>query len=131
MDKHLRPCSALEGEVTPPGDKSISHRAAILNSLATGRASVSNYSPGADCLATLDCLRALGVDIEASEERDGYSLVIAGGRPLVEASAILDASNSGTTMRLLTGLFRYALFFFTGCCVSLGSGWPSSPPHSL
>ena len=56
-------CSRLEGEVSPPGDKSISHRAAILNSLADGEAEIGNYSPGRDCLATVNCLRALGIKI--------------------------------------------------------------------
>ena len=61
MDVAVSPAPKVEGEVVPAGDKSISHRAVILNSFADGVAQVSNFSPGADCLSTLGCLQALGV----------------------------------------------------------------------
>ena len=88
----------LEGEVVLPGDKSISHRALILNAVADGTARVSNLSPGADVASTAACLRALGVEIEGGEVR---GVGLQGLRP---AAAALDCGNSGTTMRLLAGL---------------------------
>jgi 3-phosphoshikimate 1-carboxyvinyltransferase len=102
--KKLRACSTLRGEITPPGDKSISHRAIILNGIAGGKAKVTNFSPGADCLATLACLRALGVKIEEHETQSCLDISGVGSRGLSEAEDVLDAKNSATTMRLLTGL---------------------------
>ena len=90
--------AALEGEITLPGDKSISHRALILNSIATGEAFLSNLSAGADVDSTVECLRALGVEIEAGRVHG------AGLHGLRPPSAPLDCGNSGTTMRLLAGL---------------------------
>lgn len=92
----------LEGQITPPGDKSISHRAAILNAISCGAARVSNFSPASDCWATVNCLRALGVTIEGNQ---GELMVQGTGeRGLREAEDVLDAQNSATTMRLLAGL---------------------------
>lgn len=103
MKRTVKRARALAGEVCPPPDKSISHRAAILNSIARGEALVRNYSPAGDCASTLACLKALGVDIKTDNE--GNLLVRGGGgQGLVEAEDVLDAGNSGTTMRLLTGL---------------------------
>jgi 3-phosphoshikimate 1-carboxyvinyltransferase len=102
MEQKLRQSRALRGEVVPPGDKSISHRAAILNSIASGRGRVDNFCPSADFLSTVSCLRALGVEIE----EQGMSLVVLGKGMggLTEAYDVLNAGNSGTTMRLLSGL---------------------------
>ncbi len=102
MEQRVRPSNTLQGELPVPGDKSISHRAAILSSIASGRARISNFSPSADCLSTLSCLRALGVQIESKEN----SLVISGQgwEGLAEPRDVLDAGNSATTMRLLSGL---------------------------
>ena len=109
MEQRVRCCSALRGEVTPPGDKSISHRAAILNSVAQGRAKMSNFSPGEDCLATVACLRKLGVEI--TDEPWGTLIVSGvGGKGLKEPEDVLDAGNSGTTMRLLAGLLASQAF---------------------
>ncbi len=96
---------ALRGELRVPGDKSLSHRAAICNAIARGEARIENYLPGADCLSTLDCLAALGVEI-ATERRQprGLSLRIRGRPQLAEPETVLDAGNSGTTLRLLAGL---------------------------
>ena len=58
--------TALNGEVEPPGDKSISHRAVILNSIANGSSEITNYLDGADTLATVECLKTLGIDIKLS-----------------------------------------------------------------
>lgn len=93
----------LEGEVALPGDKSISHRALIFASLAAGTSDIQGFLPGRDCLATLNCMRSLGVNIEelsASHVRiEGRGL-----EGLKEPSDVLDCENSGTTMRLLAGV---------------------------
>ncbi|HEX6487484.1 MAG TPA: 3-phosphoshikimate 1-carboxyvinyltransferase [Candidatus Dormibacteraeota bacterium] len=88
----------LVGHVELPGDKSISHRALILNAIAEGTATVRNLSGGADVVSTAACLRALGVEIEGDEVR-GVGL-----DGLRAAADPLDCGNSGTTMRLLAGL---------------------------
>src|SRR5512144_1798945 len=99
----VRPVSAFRGTITVPGDKSISHRYALIAALARGRSIIGNYAPGADCASTLDCLRALGVRIErpdaASVAIDGRGL-----RGLERPGGPLDTRNSGTTMRLLAGI---------------------------
>lgn len=102
---------SLKGEIAVPGDKSISHRAAIFNSIAQGQASIGNFSPGADCLSTVNCLRALGVSIEAGKEPSSLVVRGVGLRGLLEAADVLDAGNSGTTMRLLAGLLAGQSFF--------------------
>ncbi|MBI1886232.1 MAG: 3-phosphoshikimate 1-carboxyvinyltransferase [Chloroflexi bacterium] len=109
MQRSVRPPRALKGTIVPPGDKSISHRAAILNAVAQGEAVVENFQRGGDCLATLRCLRLLGVDWRW----DGDSLWVRGRgrRGLTEPSAVLDCANSGTTLRLLTGLLAAQPFF--------------------
>lgn len=105
MVREVRPCSTVRGEITPLGDKSISHRAAILNSVAEGKATLVNFSPGGDCGSTLKCLRALGVRIEqVSANPSTVQVYGVGWKGFVEAEDVLDAGNSGTTMRLLTGL---------------------------
>lgn len=92
-----------------PGDKSISHRAAIFNALSRSKAQVMHFSPGEDCLATVRCLQALGVAIEPIS--DGIEVNGVGEAGLMETEDILDAANSGTTMRLLTGLLAPQPFF--------------------
>ena len=97
----------IRGTLEVPGDKSISHRGAIMNAIAHGRATVDNYLPGADCLSTLDCLRALGVDVTFDPTgANGRPRVTVEGRGglLSEPIRPLDAGNSGTTMRLMAGL---------------------------
>jgi 3-phosphoshikimate 1-carboxyvinyltransferase len=102
----IEPCPRLEGEVFLPGDKSISHRAVILNSLAKGQARIDNFSPGRDCLATARCMRALGVKIERKGSRDSPTILISGTGEdgLNEPRNVLDARDSATTMRLIGGL---------------------------
>ena len=98
----IKPCDGLVGTIRVPGDKSISHRAAILGSLATGQTKVDGFLQSADCLSTLACLDLLGVRFRWDED----SLLIEGRglRGLSEPTAVLDAGNSGTTMRLLAGV---------------------------
>src|SRR5512136_1653687 len=102
----IKTCRRLEGVVVPPGDKSIYHRAAILNSLAKGEAEIRNFAAGGDCLSTVRCLKALGVKIDRKGPPDSPTLLVSGSGKdgLREASNVLDAQNSGTTMRLLGGL---------------------------
>ncbi len=98
----ISPVSRIRGELRLLGDKSISHRAAMIAALANGRSVLENFSSADDCAATLHCLQALAVNVT----KDGSSVVIDGGglsglRQPVEA---LDAQNSGTAMRLLAGI---------------------------
>lgn len=95
-----RPAGRLHGRLALPSDKSIAHRALIVNALAGGPATVEVRAPGNDVLSTAACLRALGVSV--TEERDGtVTRFTLSGTP--ERDAILDCGNSGTTMRLLAG----------------------------
>ena len=110
MKQVVKAPRALDGEVKPPGDKSISHRAVILNGIARGNALVSNFIRSADCLATVACMRALGVEIE-SIKSGGLSIKGVGERGLSEAEDVLSAENSATTMRLLAGLLAAQPFF--------------------
>ena len=98
----ISPINRLRGELRLPGDKSISHRAAMIASLAHGKSKLSNFSSAQDCAATLDCLRLLGVPINTN----GSTVTIHGVGPsgFLAPSQILDAGNSGTTMRLLAGV---------------------------
>ena len=89
----------LRGDITPPGDKSISHRSAMFNAIATGEARIQNYGSGADLASTVRVLRALGTTIEHS----GDSLLIRGNE-LIEPNEILNTGNSGTTTRLMAGI---------------------------
>ncbi|HJX69886.1 MAG TPA: 3-phosphoshikimate 1-carboxyvinyltransferase [Dehalococcoidia bacterium] len=102
----IKPCPRLEGEITLPGDKSISHRAVIFNSLAKGKAEIANFAPGKDCLATVRCLRSLGVEIGQKGPKNFPTLLVSGTgkEDFKEAANVLNAGDSGTTMRLLGGL---------------------------
>ncbi len=91
------------GRVRVPGDKSISHRYAMLAAIADGESTIIGYSPGADCAATLECLRGLGVAIQRAAEGT-LDISGRGVGGLRAPSAPLDAVNSGTTMRLLSGI---------------------------
>jgi 3-phosphoshikimate 1-carboxyvinyltransferase len=97
----------MRGHVRPPGDKAISHRYALLAALADGRSEIRGYSTGGDCASTVRCLRSLGVTIEETgRDASGLALTIT-GRGLGGLSAptgMLDAGNSGSTMRMLAGI---------------------------
>lgn len=93
---------ALKGEVQIPGDKSISHRAVMLGSIARGTTEISHFLSGADCLSTIHCFQKMGIEIEQSKD-----LVLVHGRGLRGLKApqgILDTGNSGTTTRLICGI---------------------------
>jgi len=97
----IRPARNVSGALRLPGDKSISHRYAMLGSIAEGETRLENYSTGADCSSTLGCMRSLGVNWE----RDGSTVVIHGqGTKLKEPGSPLDCGNSGSTMRMLSGI---------------------------
>ena len=98
--------SLASGRVRVPGDKSISHRYAMLAALADGTSRLSGYAPGADCAATLACMAALGARVSRPRPDDPSVIEIQGLglRGLRQPSAPLDAANSGTSMRLLAGL---------------------------
>jgi len=100
--KTIRPARTITGAAAMPGDKSISHRYAILAALAEGPSEIRNYSTAEDCQRTLDCLRRLGVAVEAGPERVAISGV--GLEGFRRPRRTLDAGNSGTTMRLLAGV---------------------------
>lgn len=114
MQQKIKSPLRLEGEIIPPGDKSISHRAVIFNSIGTGAALITNFLPGADCFSTVECMRKLGVKIEV-EEKVNFSPSLRvegkGSQGLREPGDILDAGNSGTSMRLLSGLLAAQPFF--------------------
>jgi 3-phosphoshikimate 1-carboxyvinyltransferase len=98
----IRPARNILGSLRVPGDKSISHRYAMLAALAPGRSRFENYSPGADCNNTLECMRALGCTIERD---DRGAVVIDGIGPQLKApAAALHCGNSGSTMRMLSGV---------------------------
>ncbi len=95
-------CNGLRGEVTVPGDKSISHRSVMFGSIAKGITEVHNYLQGADCLSTISCFRKMGIEIE---NRGDVVLVHGKGlRGLTKPTAVLDCGNSGTTTRLISGI---------------------------
>ncbi|MFZ3199652.1 MAG: hypothetical protein WA175_00730, partial [Candidatus Acidiferrales bacterium] len=100
--KTISPGGAIDGVAELPGDKSISHRYAILAALAEGPTEISNYASSADCASTLECLRRLGVVIETDERR--VVIVGAGLGGLKKPRRPLDAENSGSTMRMLAGV---------------------------
>ena len=103
-----RPAS-LGGVLSVPGDKSISHRSMILNAIAQGDALVQGLSGGDDVLSTMHCLQAMGVSIEPAGAPGSYT-VKGRGPQLAEPSDILDAGNSGTSMRLLSGILASQSF---------------------
>lgn len=98
----IKNTTGLQGVITIPGDKSISHRAVMFGSLANGTTEITNFLQGADCLATIDCFRKMGIEIEVSPE-----IIRICGKGLHGLSApqsVLDTKNSGTTTRLISGI---------------------------
>lgn len=105
----FRKAKGLSGEITVPGDKSISHRSIMLGSLAKGTTEVTGFLQGADCLSTIDCFRKMGVEIT----NNGSGNVIIKGRGmrgLVKPEDTLDVGNSGTTTRLMSGILSAQSF---------------------
>jgi len=108
MDIRISPAKKLSGSLRLPGDKSISHRYGILSGIAEGVTRIGNFSTGADCQSTLDCMSALGVDVR----REGGDVEVKGGGldGLRAASGVLDAGNSGSTIRMLSGILAAQSF---------------------
>jgi 3-phosphoshikimate 1-carboxyvinyltransferase len=100
----VRPARNVRGSVSLPGDKSISHRYAMLAALADGPSKLENYSTGADCASTLGCLRSLGVKWERRDGADNIIEVQGSGLSLAAPSHPLDCGNSGSTIRMLSGI---------------------------
>jgi 3-phosphoshikimate 1-carboxyvinyltransferase len=103
----VHPAPRVRGRVRPPGDKSVSHRYAMLAAISNGTSTIRGYSTGGDCASTLACLRALGVNFEETHrDSTGLRLRIAGRGPggLAQPATPLDAGNSGSTMRMLSGI---------------------------
>jgi 3-phosphoshikimate 1-carboxyvinyltransferase len=107
----IRPVEKLSGRVRLPGDKSVSHRAAMLAALAQGRTRIEGFSSSADCASTIGCLSALG----AAFNVDGSTVIVEGtGREgLRPAAGVLDCGNSGSTMRMLSGVLAGQKFVST------------------
>ena len=99
MNETVSPAKSIEGVITLPGDKSISHRYGMLGGIAQGVTTIHNYSTGADCQSTLGCMAALGARVERSDGK-----VIIHGGALREPAGQLDAGNSGSTIRMLSGI---------------------------
>ena len=101
-DRIIRPCNGLHGEIMVPGDKSISHRSIMLGALSLGTTEITNFLEGADCLSTIGCFQAMGIQIDRTPEK-----IIVHGKGmhgLSEPKHILDVGNSGTTTRLMSGI---------------------------
>jgi len=111
----IRPAERLRGRARVPGDKSVSHRAAMLAALAHGSTTITNFSSSADCSSTLEVLRRLGVVVE----RDGATVRVegagadGGGQGFRQPTSELDCGNSGTTMRLMAGVLAAQPFAST------------------
>ena len=112
MEMVIGKSSQIQGELNLPGDKSISHRSVIFNSIAKGTAEITNISLGQDCISTINIMRSMGVEVNL-DEQDLNTVTIKGvGRTgLQEPNIVLDAGNSGTTMRLISGLLSTQPFF--------------------
>ena len=106
MRETISPARGVEGVIRLPGDKSISHRYGMLAAIAEGRSRIANYSTGADCQSTLGCMAALGARVE----RDAEGRVVIEGGALRESRQPLDAGNSGSTIRMLSGILAAQSF---------------------
>jgi 3-phosphoshikimate 1-carboxyvinyltransferase len=106
----VRPARNVRGSVRLPGDKSISHRYAMLAGIAEGESRLENYSTGADCASTLGCMRSLGVEWERKEGADNTIEVRGRGLALAAPGVALDCGNSGSTMRMLSGIVAGQIF---------------------
>src|SRR5918911_2296785 len=122
MQKRIAPAARVSGAIALPGDKSISHRYAMIASIAEGPSRIRNYSTGADCHSTLGCVRVLGIDVEGAGTE--FTIHGRGLDGLRAPSGDLDAGNSGSTIRMISGIlaaqpFRTRIF---------GDAWLSRRP---
>jgi 3-phosphoshikimate 1-carboxyvinyltransferase len=102
LEQSISPASTITGDISLPGDKSISHRYAMISAIALGATRLGNYPTGADCHSTLNCVRGLGIEVEGA----GTEFIIHGKGldGLRRPAAALDAGNSGSTIRMLSGI---------------------------
>lgn len=114
MELVLEKINKLKGNIFVPGDKSISHRSLILGSIAQGETRIYNFLNSLDCLKTLECMQALGAEIELGKD-NSVKIKGKGLYGLQEPKNILDVGNSGTTIRLLTGLLSGQDFYSVLC----------------
>ena len=110
MELVIEKIKKLKGNISVPGDKSISHRSLILGSIAQGETRIYNFLNSLDCLKTLECMQALGAEIELGKD-NSVKIKGKGLYGLQEPKDILDVGNSGTTIRLLTGLLSGQNFY--------------------
>src|SRR5271166_6466539 len=106
--QRISPATRISGEICLPGDKSISHRYAMLAAIAEGESTIHNYSTGADCHSTLGCVRSLGIAVD--ERGSDVTIQGRGLEGLRPAAGDLDAGNSGSTMRMLSGILAAQAF---------------------
>jgi len=108
MQRKISPAAAVSGSIVLPGDKSISHRYAMIAAISEGDTHITNYSTGADCHSTLGCVRALGIEVEGQ----GTDFIVHGKGldGLRAATKDLDAGNSGSTIRMLSGILAAQRF---------------------
>ena len=102
MNKTIKPIKSINAVMTVPGDKSVSHRAVMFGSIANGDTEITGFLTGDDCMSTISCFKKLGIDIEVNGEK-----VVVHGKGLHGLKApkeLLDVGNSGTTIRLISGL---------------------------
>ncbi len=104
MIKTIQPAGRLQGTISVPGDKSISHRSVMFGALADGDTRVSNFLMSADCLSTISCFRKLGIEFETDPEACSVTVHGKGLRGLQAPSETLYTGNSGTTTRLISGI---------------------------
>src|ERR1041385_2584856 len=104
MQKRISPAARVSGAIALPGDKSISHRYAMIAAIAEGASRIRNYSTGADCHSTLGCVRALGIDVQGGSTE--FTIHGRGLDGLRVPAADLDAGNSGSTIRMLSEIGR-------------------------
>lgn len=102
MNKVIEPKKSLNGLITVPGDKSISHRAVMFGSIANGTTEIEGFLTGDDCMSTISCFKKLGIDIEVNGEK--VTVHGKGLHGLIAPKETLDVGNSGTTIRLISGL---------------------------
>lgn len=107
----LQKVNRLSGELTVPGDKSISHRSVMFGSIAKGTTHIHGFLEGADCLSTISCFRSMGVDIK--QNKSEVVIHSRGMRRLMAPSGLLDCGNSGTTTRLISGILSAQPFTST------------------
>lgn len=99
-----QPGNAVSGDITVPGDKSCSHRSIMFGSLANGTTNIKGFLPGQDCLATMNTFKAMGINIEGPDEDQNVTVYGKGFYGLTAPQGLLDIGNSGTSIRLLSGI---------------------------